>query len=219
MAIASFSPASFSPSHSAAIAGDPTVLERIRDSHIHLALWHRPRPASLAWIDLLAWNRIEDLDFRTAVGTLDADVSDGLTHAGYPRGGRGLALRDEIVSLARRFAAILRCSRVKIRLEAIDNDACRKFHSDAVTARLLATLSGAGTQWIEADEPDPIHQLATGDVAIFKGRRWAESPAILHRSPPIGARGAMRLLLVVDSADDHAMMAGPAVTGPASPLI
>jgi hypothetical protein len=111
---------------------------------------------------------------------------------------RGLALVDEIADLARCFARLTGCTALRLRLEVVETDACRKFHVDQLCARLLCTLSGPGTQWIEAGGGSQVMQMAAGEVGIFKGRLWAEEPAILHRSPPIAALGDTRLLLVLD---------------------
>jgi len=184
-----------------AASADAAILNRITADDTQLAIWHRPLPVTLAWVDTLEWNRIDDLDFPAPVDALDAEIAEGLEEAGYPRDERGVALRDEIATLARRFAAIIDCETVKLRLEVVQTDACRKFHADAVTARLLTTLSGPGTQWIETEVPDRISQLAAGDVAVFKGRLWAEEPVILHRSPPIAGTPDTRLLLVIDPFD------------------
>ena len=184
-----------------AASADAAILNRITADDTQLTIWHRPLPVTLAWVDTLEWNRIDDLDFPAPVDALDAEIAEGLEEAGYPRDERGVALRDEIATLARRFAAIIDCETVKLRLEVVQTDACRKFHADAVTARLLTTLSGPGTQWIETAVPDRISQLAAGDVAIFKGRLWVEEPVILHRSPPIAGTPDTRLLLVIDPFD------------------
>lgn len=173
----------------AAVGAEPAVLARIREAAIGLALWQRSRPTSLAWIDALRLDGLDDVAFATAIDGLDVEVAGRLEQAGYPRGGRGDALRAEIVALALRFAAIMDRDGVKMRLEVVDTDACRKFHADIVTARLLTTLRGRGTDWIETASPEQVHRLAAGDVAIFKGRLWAEPPPILHRSPPLAGTG------------------------------
>jgi len=180
---------------------EATILERIGDAATQLALWRRPLPMELDWLDALDWDAVDDIDFHASLTGLKTAVGSQLVEAGYPSDEKGMALRDEIVAMACRFAAILGCDWVKIRLDVIQTDACRKFHADMVIARLLTTLSGPATQWIRAEEPDHVQQLATGDVGIFKGRLWAEDPAILHRSPPISASGDTRLLLVIDPFD------------------
>lgn len=192
-----------SPTASVAVMGEsPDILASILQPAVQLALWRRPRPASLDWIDALEWDAIDDLNFVAPIIAIEAEVADGLAEAGYPLDAGRAALAVEIASLARHFAAILDLGAVKIRLEVIETDACRKFHMDKVTARLLAPLSGPGTQWIDLDGGGdaPAHQLDRGHVGIFKGRLWVEEPRILHRSPPIAASGDTRLLLVLDPA-------------------
>lgn len=185
----------------AAIGTDDAILDQIMTPGTHLALWRRTRPEPLGWIDAIAWDAIDDLDFPVPVAALDADIAEGLAEAGYRNGDETRALHHEIASLARRFAALMGCDMVRLRLEVVETDACRKFHADVVTARLLTTLSGRATQWVEVAAPDRINQLAAGDVAIFKGRLWADEPMILHRSPPIAATGDKRLLLAIDPYD------------------
>ncbi len=176
---------------------DAAILRRIAEGATHLAVWHRPPAPGLAGIGALDWNAIDDLDFSAPVEELDGGIAEGLIGAGYPEKLRP-ALRDEIAMLARRFAAIMACGAVTIRLEIIETDACRRFHADHVTARLLTTLHGPGTQWIAADAPDVIHQLPTHAAAMFKGLLAVDRPEILHRSPPIVGMGGARLLLVID---------------------
>jgi hypothetical protein len=105
-------------------------------------------------------------------------------------------------------------SQVSIRLEVIEGNACRKFHSDYVTVRLIATLAGPGTQWLDdgdaarlraGADPDTLHirDIATGHVALFKGRAWTRDRAIVHRSPPIAGTGQCRLVLVIDPAPER----------------
>jgi len=110
--------------------------------------------------------------------------------------------------LAAQHAVLLDENDVRVRLEVVETDACRKFHADYVKVRTITTYLGQGTQWIEATTPDQaglpvgpsIQQIAVGAVAMFKGRLWQENPVILHRSPPIEGQREQRLVLVIDSA-------------------
>lgn len=178
----------------------PAVLDAVTRPEVHLAIWNWQLPLALAWLPQLDWSKIDDLDFTTTLEALEADVAEGLAEAGYPAGARGDALAEEIAGHARRFAAIQKIDALGIRLEVIETDACRKFHADHVTARLLTTLVGTGTQWIHDGPDTPIRQMRTGEVAIFKGRLATEALAILHRSPPLVDTGEMRLLLAIEPA-------------------
>ncbi|WP_395337423.1 DUF1826 domain-containing protein [Novosphingobium sp. BL-8H] len=179
---------------------DPAVLERISEQSVHLALWTRPRPKGLDWLDTLDFDEIDDVQETLAASDLGSALPAALEAAGYPAGVRAAVLATEIAALTGRFAHIMQSDSVRLRLEVVETDACRKFHMDNVTARLLMPLTEPGTQWIEADGgPDtPVNHLHAGEVGLFKGRIWAEAPAILHRSPPIAGTGLSRLLLVLD---------------------
>lgn len=177
-----------------AISDDQAVLQRILNPEVHLAIWQRRDVPPLEGLD---WDAVADIDQDVPVVALASAIPEALRSAGYRD---AIALADAIVPLASSFATLMACDEVRIRLDVIETDACRKFHADQVTVRLLMPLVGPGTQWAYANTQGQIAegQLQIGDVGLFKGRVWAEEPIILHRSPPIGATGITRLLLVID---------------------
>ncbi|WP_206244488.1 DUF1826 domain-containing protein [Novosphingobium terrae] len=176
------------------------VLEDILGQGVELAIWQRERPADLAWLDHHDWDQIDDIDAIVLLDDLHGEVIDLMRESFYPTGEQGSALASEIISLAAYFADLMGSTSLRLRLEVVETDACRKFHTDHVAARLLSTFSGQGTQWIYASAQADIQQMAPGDVGIFKGRLWEENPTVLHRSPPIAAAGETRLLLALDPA-------------------
>jgi len=180
--------------------GRATVLDLATQPHVHLAVWNRQLPPPLAPLRELDWTAIDDLDFEVRIDDLDDTVAEALAQAGYCDDALRAALRDEIAMLARRFAGIFAVDAVTVRLEWIETDACRKFHVDHVTARLLCSLLGPGTQWVYGEHAENrlIRQMRAGDVGIFKGRRATDKPMVLHRSPPIAETGDVRLLLAID---------------------
>ncbi|MEO1775539.1 MAG: DUF1826 domain-containing protein [Pseudomonadota bacterium] len=117
------------------------------------------------------------------------------------------ALVEDVAMLAQTFAGVMAAPFVRVRLDVIDGNACRRFHRDAVTARLVCTYRGTGTQYGAATpEGDParVFTVSTGMPILLRGSLWPESPAtgLLHRSPPIEGSGETRLLLVIDPIDD-----------------
>lgn len=200
-----------SPDPAVAIGRDGSVLERILQPDVHLSIWQSGGPsggpssgAGGGWrtglpsmLDGLDWDSIADIDEEVAVDTLVSTIPDLMTASGYPD---SAALAGDVVALAVHFAAMVGSETLRVRLDVIETDACRKFHADQVTVRLLAPLRGPGTQWMRAGgtSPHPDGQLQIGDVGIFKGRVWADPTVILHRSPPIAGSGITRLLLVID---------------------
>lgn len=195
---------------SAAIEDAATVLASINRPEVQLALWQRPRPSALDWIDALNWDDIDDINAQISGPDWAGTISAQLCDAGYLQGADSEALMQELTVCARTFAQLMHCDQLNMRLEVIETDACRKFHMDYVTARLLMPLHGPGTQWTDTafGSDAPIHQLGIGDVAIFKGRLAVEQPRILHRSPPVGASGETRLLFVLNPARDRASPEG-----------
>ena len=112
-------------------------------------------------------------------------------------------LIEDVVALAEQFAALTRPPYLRLRLEAVTTSACRKFHIDSVTARLICTYRGAGTQYgVSTDGADPkrVFSVPTGAPVVLRGSLWPENPpsGLLHRSPPIDGTGETRLLLVLD---------------------
>lgn len=184
----------------------PDVLETIREADCNLAIWERAPFADFA---ALTQGAPKDLRFTCDTAALPALFEQGLAQNGYS-GSPALraALIADATMLAERFCAAMDLATFELRLEVVRTDSCRKFHADYVTARLITTYVGEGTDWLdEADAgrvaagetPNRIHRLAPFDVGIFKGKLATDHPAI-HRSPPIEGTGAARLLLVLNPA-------------------
>jgi hypothetical protein len=116
---------------------------------------------------------------------------------------------------------------VRVRLDPVRTDACRKLHHDYVAMRVLVTYFGPGTEWLEEEgadrsflgrhdldvatsnahivrDPARLHRAGTGDVLVLKGAAFPRTgdKGAIHRSPPIesGPSRAARLVLRVDVA-------------------
>lgn len=178
-----------------AVGHAPASLDAIARPRAALAIWWRSLPddlrLGLAALDL---DTIDDLSVDIdADAPLDATLRD----AGYPDA-VAAPLASDVGLLIRRQAALTGEDRLRLRLEVVETDACRRFHADYVTLRLLCTYVGPGTQWCRAVADDAICEAPTGAVAVFKGRLLLDPPTILHRSPPIMATGERRLVLAID---------------------
>ncbi|MEP2990340.1 MAG: DUF1826 domain-containing protein [Parasphingorhabdus sp.] len=186
----------------ALIAGNTETLNAIRDESVSIALWERVVSSSLSKLNL---DSIADVRFTASVDALPDALSDALDEADHQRGSARDILHKDILVLANRFAQVMETEYVEIRLEHITTNACRKFHTDYVTARLITTYLGQGTEWLDSDEhgnsePSNVQQMRTGDVALFKGRLWSSHAPAVHRSPPIEGTGEERLVLVINPA-------------------
>ena len=116
-------------------------------------------------------------------------------------------LVDDISALAETFVDLTNARWLRLRLDVVTSNACRKFHIDAVTARLVCTYRGTGTQYgnsKDGQEPTRIVTVPTGAPILLRGTLWpseTDTP-LLHRSPRIEGTGEARLVLVLDPIDD-----------------
>ena len=120
-----------------------------------------------------------------------------------PKGSEREWLLDDITSLANIFSDLMQAKFLRLRLDVVTTNACRKFHIDAITSRLVCTYRGTGTQYgVSSDGNDPkrVFTVQTGAPILLRGTLWPEQPpsGLLHRSPPIEGTGETRLVLVLD---------------------
>ncbi|MEE4316534.1 MAG: DUF1826 domain-containing protein [Erythrobacter sp.] len=198
----------------ARIATSPDVLGRIGEDECNLAIWQRPAFADLA---PLVAGTPDDLRFDCGLAGLPGLLRSGLVDHGF---GGGNSLHKELVTdatlLATLFCKALGLERFELRLEVVRTDSCRKFHADYVSARLITTYVGEGTDWLDGadaarvaagEEPQRINRMHPFDVGLFKGKLASDHPAI-HRSPPIAGTGAARLLMVLNPAQKQFVDSG-----------
>ena len=182
----------------------PAVLGRVAESGQAAAIWARGRtPGFAAWIDALPPERLPSLRASCAVARMAEAAGKACDMAMTPEGGGRYMLCDDIVALGEMFGQLMGCDHLRLRLDVVRTDACRRFHCDNVPARLLCTYRGRGTEYglaRDGGDPDPVLRMAAGDAGLFRGGAWPGAPrtGLLHRSPPIAGRGEARLLLVLD---------------------
>ncbi|MEM9845122.1 MAG: DUF1826 domain-containing protein, partial [Pseudomonadota bacterium] len=126
---------------------------------------------------------------------------------GLPECDARVMLVDDVAALASIFASVMQSPYLRLRLDVISTNACRKFHVDTLTARLICTYRGSGTQYgiaAQGGEPRDIWNVPTGSPMILRGTLWPapSKPGLLHRSPPIEGTGETRLVLVLDPIAD-----------------
>lgn len=190
---------------SARCAATPAVLAAIRDEACNLAIWQR---APFADFTPLTEGDPQDLRFESGLDDLPATLRRALANNGFAGTGLHETLIADAAILARLFCEAMDLARFELRLEVVRTDSCRKFHADYVTARLITTYAGEGTDWLDdadaarvaaGQEPRRINRLSAFDVGLFKGKLATARPAI-HRSPPIAASEGIRLLMVLNPA-------------------
>ncbi len=198
------------------LVDSPQAMNLIHTQGAAAVIWKRqPEPGFQAWIDNLDPACLPRARVILQPHSVRDVVSLICVGAGMPGGEPHDVLIDDIAALADAFATLMNCPYLRLRLDVVNDNACRKFHIDAVTARLVCTYRGLGTQYgisTDGTEPKRVFTVPTGAPAILRGTLWPDPPpcGLLHRSPPIEGTGETRLVLVLDpvldgpGADDRA---------------
>lgn len=172
------------------------------------AIWHRrPRPEFQAWIDGLQPENLPNGRVILHRGAFRAALTELCDIARTPLCPEREQLINDATAQSEVFADLMETQYLRLRLQAVTTNACRKFHIDAVTARLVCTYRGIGTQYgVSNDRSDPerIFTVPTGAPVLLRGTLWPATPArgLRHRSPPIEGTGETRLVLVIDPITD-----------------
>lgn len=182
----------------------PEGLSAIGRPDCAAAIWRRdPSPGFLSWIDGLAPQQLPSARVILKPSEVRDVVRQICEASGTPDCAERTQLIDDAAALADRFAALVRGPYLRLRFDIITTNACRKFHIDAVTARLICTYRGTGTQYgcsAGGAEPSRYFTVPTGAPIILRGTLWPERPksGLLHRSPPIDGTDETRLIFVLD---------------------
>lgn len=172
------------------------------------AIWRRQTPSGFqTWIDALATDDLPSARLILRPTEVEAAVQQLCETAGIAESPHRDWLVQDVSDLAARFAGLMRAPYLRVRLDVIETNACRRFHIDAIMARLICTYRGTGTQYgisVDGAEPRRVFTVPTGSPMIMRGTQWPETPksGLLHRSPPIEGTGETRLVLVLDPVFD-----------------
>jgi len=195
-------------------SSDPRILDAIDLPAVRMAVWERSLPLCFSqWIDAIPAAKLPSgrvmVDVQRIRPAL-AHLCEAVSMLPHPM---RTWLIDDVTSLAQGYARRQALAAVDIRLEAVDGDACWRFHRDNVALRLLTTYRGPGTEWVTPEVEDmalasqrgftgPVQHLTRGTVALMKGSRLAADDGILHRSPPVRGHGITRLMLAINAPSD-----------------
>ncbi len=190
------------------IVDRPEELATIHRADCAATIWRRQPVAGFqSWIDRLAPEQLPKARLILRPTDVRQAASEICAASGTPKGPERARLVDDVAALADIFAGLMQAEYVRLRFDVVTTNACRKFHVDAVKARLVCTYRGTGTQYgISAGgtEPRRIFTVPTGAPVVLRGTHWPERPraGLLHRSPPIQGTGETRMLVVLDPVND-----------------
>lgn len=190
------------------VTDTPEGLSALHRPGCAATIWRRhPLPWFQSWIDALPPEQLP----KTRMILRPKDIRDAAFQiceaAGIPGWGERERMIDDTAALANIFTGLMGAPYLRLRFDVVTTNACRKFHLDAVTARLVCTYRGTGTQYgISTDgaAPQRVFTVPTGAPILLRGTLWPERPksGLLHRSPPIEGTGETRLVLVLDPIND-----------------
>ncbi|MEM8814042.1 MAG: DUF1826 domain-containing protein [Pseudomonadota bacterium] len=189
-------------------------LTAIGDPGCAAAIWNRaPLPRFQSWIDALEPEQLPNARMILRPEDIRVAALQVCETAGTPNCDERDRLIDDAAALADIFADLMRTPYLRLRFDVVTTDACWKFHTDALTARLICTYRGTGTQYglsPDGSEPSRIFTVPTGAPIVLRGTLWPEQPksGLRHRSPPISGTGETRLVMVLDPMTDPAAEPG-----------
>ena len=192
----------------AAVGKDNSILNDIHQPQKCIAVQQRDTQSLQPELEKLSKDFVE---FR-ATGSTEEIVAKLQAHIERKHGNYPLLI-DDMAGLIKAFQAVTKSVSFRVLLATIDNNMCRKFHTDVNHLRMLCTYMGQGTMWVPSEgvkevintgkrelhiNPNHIQQTKAGDVIILKGALYPDGNPILHRSPTIEESGEERLLLRID---------------------
>ncbi|ETX13710.1 hypothetical protein OCH239_07010 [Roseivivax halodurans JCM 10272] len=197
--------------HGVVSTPSPHGMRDIRTSEVGGVIWDREPLASFqTWIGGLRPSRLPKARVILRPAAIRDAVTAACDNAGTPDGPERRRLIDDVAALAHIFSDVMDARWMRLRVDVVTGNACRRFHVDRITARLVCTYRGTGTQYgvSETGDEDPqtIHTVATGSPLVMRGTLWPTRPdqGLRHRSPPIEGTGETRLVLVLDPVADPA---------------
>jgi len=191
-----------------AVVDGQQAFEAIHNPSCAASIWWRELSSTFkTWMDNLAPKHLPEGRLILQPEAVAEAVNQLFEIAETPESDERDMLRNDIVALSDLFCTTFKCEYLRLRLDKVSDNACRKFHRDTITARLVCTYRGRGTQYGLPNEapdddvdPNELFAVPTGSPFLMRGSLWPETPYsnLKHRSPPIEGSGETRLLLVLD---------------------
>ena len=183
---------------------DPSQLTVFSEKNYPAVIWSRQiLPDVQSWIDQLDPTLLPNSRKIVHKSDIQETLEDVFNNARIPQSGQLDWLLKDITQLGKVFSNLMQVDFLRLRLDVVSTNSCRKFHVDSVAGRLICTYRGEGTQCgISRDENEPvdIFSVPTGSPVLLSGLLSSKENGLelLHRSPPIEGTGVRRFVLVFD---------------------
>ena len=175
-------------------AGWNDMVATVKNDDVELVLWKRSQLSPIGVME-----GVPTSEFEILIGE-PQDILTGFTEAftksDWPTCLHELVEQD-VHAFLDAFQAMLSGSQYRLRLQALSDDACRKFHQDRTFQRLIITYRGLGTVWRYMDSLVE-HKAIEMECVLLRGKRTGQDTQILHKSPLFPSGHLPRLIMVID---------------------
>ncbi len=194
-------------------------IARINNSEFNMACWERDAPKVSQCINHILNTQLERLNdychYTEASKLLKQHLSTVIDTTQIVD---CAALLSDVQYLANLFSDISGSKTIRLHFAIVENDMCRRFHTDVNDLRLLCTYYGPGTVLLNNNDiseetldkavtqPDiipkeDIYHINTGDVVVLKGALHHNSTktGVLHRSPVLSESQQKRIIVRLDT--------------------
>ena len=176
------------PEH-AAIDNDISVLPRIFEDAINIAIFQRPLPADIAFSAQAQCQTDRAWQYSWLGHPDEMFIADLRRRLPAPEAATPLI--DDMATIAEAIAFLFDTQTVGIRVRLLNSAMCPRFHCDNLPARMVTTYFGPGSEWLPehainrdglgaphpnrpdiATDASAIQRLSPGDIALLKGTGW-----------------------------------------------
>ena len=199
-------------------AATPQALWAIHQPEKNIAIYQRPFSHLTAEVDAI----LDGLKDPLRMSGSPQEISIQLDEWSIESNEKSLQhWKEDVRQWIQIFAELAESNSLRVLVASINNNMCRRFHTDINDLRLLCTYSGPGTLWLPDEiinrsalngdgdndsivmNEHMVQQAQTGDIVILKGAIYPapHTKACVHRSPTIEESGLTRLLLRIDTND------------------
>ena len=183
-------------------------LARLFDGNTAGVIWRRRMQEGMqSWLDTLPIDQLPTGRIISPVLKVRSAVTELMNISEMPECSERELLLDDICLLAHEFNELFAPAYLRLRFDVVTTNKCPKFHIDHVSARLLCTYRGVGTEYSFLDDKkSPAEIFTTPNCAaiVLRGTKWPTDCAnnLVHRSPEINDVNETRLLFVIDPVDN-----------------
>ena len=152
---------------------DPSDLRVFSEKNYPAVIWSRQVLAKTQnWIDQIDPNLLPNVRKVLHKTVIQETLEHVFNNTRIPQSNQLDWLLKDITKLGKVFSNLMQVDFLRLRLDVVSTNSCRKFHVDAVTGRLICTYRGEGTQCgISRDENEPvdIFSVPTGSPVLLTG--------------------------------------------------